>query len=161
MIDTNAANIVRDFAQRFCCVDDSLTDSMEKNYKNCYKLAEEWAQGVRNWLDPEQGDSLAITTTQTALKATQTVCDLIKAGNQCREDYFRLITDAPRDSLPTFTYLSKELRDNYLKWNKIKSIKRVRELTRCGLKEAKDFVEAFAITDETLSRNILIKDVIT
>lgn len=156
-----ATQTIREFTQKFCSPDESLVTSLENNYQNCYKLAEEWAEGVKDWINPNAGDSLSITDAESAIKATQCVIDLIRTANECRKDHFNMVIDNPRIALPVFAHMSEELRENYLKWGKINSIKRIRELTHCGLREAKDFMEAFVLTDEALKRNLVIKDVMT
>jgi len=152
--------IIRNFTQEYFETDEALIGTMESNYKNCYHIAQKLAQGVRNWLDPNTDDSLAITNIDNALETTQRVIDLLKMGNICRDDYFKLIIERHRTLMPLFGKLMRELRDNYFKWGKINSIKRVRELTQCGLKEAKDFVEAMLVADEMMVRNATIKEII-
>lgn len=167
METSKSAQIVKNFAIRFCAVDNDLISTLEKNYKSCYTLAEKWADGLKDYLDPNASDSLAITDVSNALTATLRIVDLIKTGNECRDNYLnaRFIQDPDLKSKPPFSRITDELRTNYFSSTgqpqKINSIKRVRELTNCGLKEAKEFVDAFVESDEIMIRNATIKDVMT
>lgn len=145
---------ITEFVKTFCgsSESDGTAEVLQTNYKACFRLANQWEELIQIHYMECEAPCDEIWDRDTALKATEIVSRLYTAGNEALRSY-QQTTEAERAGKPAIGKPTLEQCIGIIKkyrsvqypdggWPKINAIKDLRTLTGCGLREAKDFLEA-------------------
>ena len=144
---------IEDFAKQFCAnVPNPTNNVLKTNYEVCYRLAAQWEELIQiHYMECCAETGSEIWSDEKALKATETVARLYMAGNTAYKLYQQHHpVEAQRSNKPTLEqcidvvkwFRGEKKPGTHCGWDKIGAIKEIRYLTKCPLKESKEFVKA-------------------
>lgn len=132
------------FGNQFCrpeSKDDRkpLRTLLENNYRNAFELADKLSTVLDHYFATGEG-----MTESEAVTAANTVAHLLHAGNDSVHAWMKMKDEFRQEGRGSHTlrHCLSIVFEYYPSRRKIETIKEIRTITGCGLKEAKDFVES-------------------
>ena len=139
----NLSETILKFGKQYCRPESKderkpLRTILETSYRNAFELADKLATVLNAYFETGQGmsESEAVTTANTVAHLLHAANDSVAAWMKLKEDF------SPSNKSHTLSQCLSLVWELYPTKMKIRAIKEIREMTGCGLKEAKDFVDS-------------------